>query len=247
VTPPYIANRRIIFDLPRVYPELRKALRAGLAPDSVQVLQTVYPNPLMDQGHRFENGVWRGPEFCTGPNDNRLFSAMHGMFPDAKVDPANRWRLQIDASEGREILDSLLDPLNAAVEDNARQGGRWAVVQLGTAFDDRGWCAGDLTERKDYGFPALGFVDGSSARKQTWIPFNPAQWDAYKPATRLFRTANDVVLTQIGSARPLFAPIPSLANASFFSTSGMFHPTAQAHTIIGMSIAVRMLNVLPAQ
>lgn len=232
ITPAYIAHRRILYDLPQLYPEVQAALRATVAPGLTPVIQSQYPNALEDQGP----APPQGKSFCDGPNDNRLFGAMHGIFPDAKVDPAKRWRLEITAAEGREVNDALFEPLNLAVRSS--QGPGWNVIGYDGAFDRRGWCAGDLKERMEYDLPGLR-ADGS------WVSFNPETWDPYASRTRLFRTANDVVLTQIGSTKPLTKLFSDLGNRSFFATAGMFHPTAQGHTIIGLAAAEELRRQLP--
>lgn len=234
VTPTYLAHRRIVHNLPALYPEVKSALRAGLAPDATPVIHSTYPNPLEDQGDLRTAAPPGVRSFCEGPDDNRLFNAMHGVFPDEKVAPSRRWRLEVTAAEGREVYDGLFTPLNMAVRGNAQPG--WSIVEYGQAFDRRGWCAGTLEERTRYDFPALG-------PDQKWTSFDPAQWDPYAPRLRLFRTANDVVLTQVGSDKKVL--LKSLANRSFYATSGMFHPTAQAHTIMGLKVADHLARQLP--
>ncbi len=238
VTPVYVANRKIIYELPLLYPEVRKAIRTSLAPEGTPVIQSSYPNPLEDQGDPYLPD-YRVRLFCHGADDNRLFGAMHGLFPDQKIDATRRWRLEITEQEGRDVYDALLVPLNAAVKRNHGPG--WKVVEYGDAFTRRGWCAGLDGERMTYGFPGLLRDDTESSGYQ-WVSFDPTQWDPYEPRTRLFRTANDVALTQVGSIEPLFF---SLANKSIFATSGMFHPTAQANTVTGLQVFDAMLRELP--
>lgn len=233
VTPVYVANRKIGYALPALYPEVRRALRTSLAPDLVPIVQSSYPNPLEDQGDP-HNPDYRVRSFCHGADDNRLFGAMHGMFLDEKMDPIRRWRLEITEQEGRDVYDALFLPLNAQVDTN--KGPAWTVLNYGEAFTRRGWCAGLTAERQTYGFP--GWREGEG-----WVSFDPdGDWDPYAPRTRLFRTANDVVLTQVGSATPMLG---SLGSRSFFATSGMFHPTAQANTIMGLFAMDEMLKALP--
>lgn len=227
VTPPWLANRRILYDLPILYPALRQALRAGLAPGQTPIIQSAYPNPLHDQ----DTG------FCDGPNDNQLFSAMHGMLPDDREVPTRRWRFAITADEGLEVQDALWRPLNEAVQRNA-DGQAWRYVDFGTSFDRRGWCAGSWEERREFQFPGWR-ADGNR------VSFDPRQWDPYKPRTRLFRTANDVVLTQVGSSTTFPWPVRNFGNRSFFSTAGMFHPAAEANTIIGLAVSEEILRTLP--
>lgn len=227
VTPPWEANRKINYDLPLLYPALNTALREDLIGAVIPVIQASYPNPLRDQGG----------EFCDGPNDNQLFAAMHGMLPDEGIPPAGRWRFAITAGEGLEVEDALWKPLNDAVYAN-RVYPSWSVVDYGAAFARRGWCAGDLDERNaEYQFPGWR-ADGVR------VSFDPRQWDAYAPRTRLFRTANDVVLTQVGSARPFYWPVGKFGNRSFYATSGMFHPAAEANTIVGIALSNELAMVL---
>jgi hypothetical protein len=232
VTPTYIANRKAIYTLPELYKEVKFALRDSLVPAQIPVIQSPYPNPLWDQGQLIDPSLTRtvkptpgSPSFCDGFDDNRLFSAMHGILPDRKVAPAQRWRIDINAAEGRDVYDGIVNPLNAAVRANADSD--WSVLSFGDKFDRRGWCAGDTRERQTFAFPGL-------AQDGEWTSFDPAQWDAYAPQRRLFRTANDVVLTQIGSDKRVLG---SHANRSFFALSGMFHPTAQGHALMGLIAA----------
>ncbi|WP_146218112.1 MULTISPECIES: hypothetical protein [unclassified Caulobacter] len=234
VTPTYLAHRKIMFDLPRVYPVMRQALAAGLAPDGVPIIQSTYPNPLLGEGD--------GARFCHGFLDNQLFASMNGMFPDQGVRPENRWRIGIDEAEGREVFESLFTPLNQAVAQNASNKG-WRVVRYGEAFSRRGWCAGTEAERATFAFPALSQAVTASGKRQ-WSPFDPQDWNPYAPRTRLFRTSNDVVLTQIGSSEPFVKMVVNLGNRSFFASAGIFHPTAQAHVIIGLNVVREMEQAL---
>src|SRR5512138_819995 len=71
--------------------------------------------------------------------------------------------------------------LHGTMEDAARQHGWTFVDAHRRAFRGRGICTGYTPE------PLT--LDGE------WTPYNPAQWRAYAPRRRWFRTPNDAFMT----------------------------------------------------
>lgn len=267
-TPPYIARRRIAYDLPELYRQTRQNLRAALAPAGTPVIQSPYPDELYSEVPS-PNPFISKQSFCEGPHDNLLFGAVHGIFPDDN-NPANqRWRLDFTRVESVEAQEALLGPLNKQVSlhiqiANRESGGTsdWRMASYGSAFDQHGWCAGNPEEANAFGFPiwqrlepgpapldirsSNGISADNRLSQSTWTSFDPETWDPYAARQRYFRTGNDVVLTQIGSTNGIGLGI---ANSAYYSLAGMFHPTAQGHAVMGTSVSCELevaLN-LPGQ
>lgn len=74
-----------------------------------------------------------------------------------------------------------------------------------------------------------GCTDGITA----FLPFQPTQFEPYRSRTRLFQTLNDVFLT-INQRQPQYLDEgPSgMLDISGRATGGVFHPTAEGHSII---------------
>jgi len=203
------------------------------------VFQTVYPYPLQS-----ETGA-----MCGSPDDydgkevhphSAALTAFAGFWPDRGVSKERRWRFVFEESEGREIDRRMIHPLNAAVRENAAEA-TWTLVDgFEAAFERRGWCAAD----RDTGFQGLALPNWDPETRR-WIPWAPSSWRPYAPRQRLFRTPNDAVLTQQpANARRTFGPASVLfgsamerqQDALLASTAGSFHPTFEAHTLIGWSL-----------
>lgn len=223
VEPTYVSARKVNFLLPTIYNVLDTQLKSGLIDKNTKIIQSQYPNPFMD-----ESGV----NYCNGPEDNKLFHAFNSLYLDEKTKSYKRWRTEITEHEGRDVKENLFDPLNKTILKNTDK--KWNIASYGNVFEKRGWCAGTEKERSEFSFPALDF-------NNQWTPFDPKTWDAYAPRTRLFRTVNDTSLTQIGSNKgfPIIDKIFDQDRA-VFSTFGMFHPTAEAHTIMGIEVQKQM-------
>jgi hypothetical protein len=246
VTPPYQARRAIDHQLSQLLPELDKALRTGLAPPAVPVILNQYPNPLVrfDAGSANVDQV-QSEHVCSGYEDSQLFGALNGVFPDNDISPDRRWRIQVSADQAQDVASGVLAPLDELLRKmRTGEAGAWRVLDLPVAVSHRGWCALGAGESTDqFTFPSL------VANGQNWFPreHEPWKWDPYAPRGRLFRTANDVVLTQIGSDAPV-VPVPilsSFANRSFFALAGMIHPTAEAHFYLGSNAADKLIDELP--
>jgi hypothetical protein len=219
IAPSYISERRVRFTLPIIYDILDKQIKNGLVSKDTQIIQSQYPTSFND-----ENG-----NFCNGPKHNQLFGAFNSLYLDENTKSSKRWRTEITELEGREIKENLFEPLNKTISQNAARG--WGIVGFNDAFDKRGWCAGNNQERAQFNLPALDY-------NNVWTPFAPNEWQAYSPKTRLFRSANDTALTQIGSNKG-FPIIDTIFDhdKSVFATFGMFHPTFEGHLIMGQEIA----------
>lgn len=220
VKPSYLLERQVNFLLPSIYKVLEAQMKMGLAGTDTQIIQSQYPNSFLDE---------TGANFCNGPNDNKLFSAFNSLYLDEKTKSTKRWRTEITQDEGRDIKENLFDPLNKILAKNTAYN--WQIVSFGDKFERHGWCAGNEEEKINFSFPALDY-------NNQWFPFSPKDWDAYAPRTRLFRTMNDAALTQIGSNKgfPIIDKIFD-QDRSVFATFGMFHPTAEAHTIMAIEVA----------
>ncbi len=219
IEPTYIAERKVRFLLPTIYSVLDTQLKAGIFGEHTKVIQTQYPMSFMNE---------TGKNYCDGPNDNKLFAAFNSLYLDEKTKSSKRWRTEITEGEGRDVRENLYDPLNLAIAQNSNKN--WNIIGFGNKFDARGWCAGSKDEKVEFAFPALDY-------NGQWTPFNPKDWQPYAMRTRLFRSANDTALTQIGSNKG-FPVIDTIfdQDRSIFATFGMFHPSAEGHTIMALEV-----------
>jgi hypothetical protein len=85
--------------------------------------------------------------------------------------------------------------------------------------------------------------------QNVWRPFEPGEFHAYRPRSRLFRTPNDVfvLINKNPNNQPDTQPIGPL-DLTDRASSGAMHPTAEAHAIIANSavgIARTKLNAGP--
>jgi hypothetical protein len=137
--------------------------------------------------------------------------------------------------------------LHAVMQDSARQHGWTFVEDHRAVFRGRGICVAATDAAQDLAdemrLPRL--VDGE------WVPYNPAQWQAYAPRKRWFRTPNDAFLTgnfhasesllqkvlkteKLGWVQPLLASV----------YSGAFHPTAQGQAAIADAVVEKARAIL---
>lgn len=237
------AQERIEDALPKNYELLRGRLNQTLP--GIPILQTVYPNPLHD-----EQGVLCGPpadqDSPRQQAHSRALSALGGFWPDANVPVERRWRLVLDQAEADRVADQMIVPLNAAVRKNVADGGaRWRLVDgFEPVFARRGWCATSSAELRD----ALALPNWSNGAWQSW---SPQEWDPYRPRVRLFRTPNDAAMTQqpanprrrLGSAADLFEGSLSRRQESLLAAmAGSFHPTFEAHVVMGWSLGEALIE-----
>ena len=137
--------------------------------------------------------------------------------------------------------------LHAVMGDSARQHG-WTFVDAHlAAFRGRGICArhtdAALSVVEEMRLPRL--IDGA------WQPYNPAEWRAYAPRQRWFRTPNDAfmtgnfhvsqsVLQNVLKSQKLAWVQPLLASVY----SGAFHPTAEGQAAIADAAVARARAIL---
>lgn len=234
---PQQANERIRVALPQNYALLRRRLDETLP--ATPILQTVYPNPLHD-----ETGARCGPaaeqESPRAQAHSRALSALGGFWPDADVPVERRWRLVLDQAEADRVASQMIGPLNAAVRSNVTEGGdRWRLVDdFEPAFARRGWCATSSSDLRDI----LAMPNWTAGAWQTWAP---QDWDPYRPRLRLFRTPNDAAMTQqpanprrrLGLFATLFERrLSRRQEALLAAMAGSFHPTFEAHAIMGWDL-----------
>jgi hypothetical protein len=115
------------------------------------------------------------------------------------------------------------------------------------AFIGRGLCAGFT----DNAFSIADDLRMPRKIEGKWTPYNPAEFRAYAPRQRWFRTPNDAFLTgNFHVAGSLMQKVLKLESFSWFQVvlastySGAFHPTAEGHAAIADSVASEARAVL---
>ena len=151
-------------------------------------------------------------------------------------------------AEGEQAKAQVIDPLNDAIATHIRRGAAdgWVLVDAFVGdFARRGWCASDP---KDVGALALPDWNAASGQWETW---SPRIWDPYRQRARLFRTPNDAALTQqagdprrmLGSFSGLFeGRLSRQQEALLGAMSGSFHPTFEAHVIMGWALSDKLME-----
>jgi hypothetical protein len=141
----------------------------------------------------------------------------------------------------------IADKLQHVMMDNAEKNG-WTFVDSHRAkFIGRGICAGftdnAFSVADDLRLPRK--IDG------VWQPYNPADYRAYVPRQRWFRTPNDAYMTgNFHVAVSLLQKVLKLEAFSWFQVllaatySGAFHPTAEGHAAIADAVADKARLVL---
>ena len=150
---------------------------------------------------------------------------------------------ELKASESSTAAERLHDIMHAT----ARTLGWSFVEEHRRAFQGRGVCAGfhdnALTTADDLRLP----------RKvgDAWHPFNPADWRAYVPRQRWFRTPNDAFMTgNFHVSASLLQKALKMQSLSWFQImlagiySGAFHPTAEGQAAIADALADQARGVL---
>lgn len=122
-------------------------------------------------------------------------------------------------------------------------------------FDGRGYCAtpntgehrkfavGELRESFSVTNPleTLHFPRSAGG----WTPLRVDQWRPYASRKRLLRTPNDTFMTVNNKLPNTREDTPfGLADLPWRATSGAFHPTAEAHSIIAKHVAPELRAVL---
>ncbi len=115
------------------------------------------------------------------------------------------------------------------------------------AFIGRGLCAGFL----DNAFSIADDLRLPRLRDGRWVPYNPADYQAYAPRQRWFRTPNDAFMTgNFHVAGSVLQKALKLESLSWFQVllastySGAFHPTAEGHAAIADAVADTARTVL---
>lgn len=142
----------------------------------------------------------------------------------------------------------LADKLQRVMAKSAKtHAWSFADTHRGT-FVGRGVCAGftdsAFSVADDLRIPRK--VDGN------WAPYNPADFKAYAPRQRWFRTPNDAFMTGNFHTAASVTTRAALALQSLqkfqillaATYSGAFHPTAEGHAAIADSVAARARSVL---
>ncbi len=139
------------------------------------------------------------------------------------------------------------DKLHRLMRESAYTYG-WTFVETHRrAFIDRGICSGIFGDGKNQAeelrLPRK--ADGN------WYPYNPADFKAYVPRKRWFRTPNDAFMTgNFHVAASLMLKVMKLETLQWFQLllastySGAFHPTAEGHAAIADSVAEKARVVL---
>ena len=115
------------------------------------------------------------------------------------------------------------------------------------AFIDRGICSGSSAD-------GASQADELRIPRKTaagWAPYNPADYQAYAPRQRWFRTPNDAFMTgNFHVAASLLTKVLKFESLSWFQLllastySGAFHPTAEGHAAIADAVAEKARLVL---
>ncbi len=141
----------------------------------------------------------------------------------------------------------IADKLHRLMRESAYTYG-WTFVETHRrAFIDRGICSGIFGDGKNLAeelrMPRK--MDGN------WYPYNPADFKAYVPRKRWFRTPNDAFMTgNFHVAASLLQKVMKLETFQWFQLllastySGAFHPTAEGHAAIADSVAEKARVVL---
>ncbi len=238
------AYSRIDRALPANYAKLRQRATELFGP-VVPILQTTYPNPLQS-----ETGDFCGTAVDRAvPADNphsRALAAVGGFWPDRNVREERRWRMVIERAEAIEIQGRMITPLEERLRAHVADGrGQWTLVDdFQPAFQRRGWCATNAADRLETLALPNWQEDGG------WQAWSPQDWDPFRSRTRLFRTPNDAALTQqpadprrlLGSLSGLFDRRLGVRQEALLSAmAGSFHPTFEAHAIIGWSLGEALI------
>ena len=152
----------------------------------------------------------------------------------------------LSASQARESM-AAGERLNAIMEDTSRQNGWTFIASHREKFQGRGICSG-------YTDNAFSMADDLRMPRWTgkkWEPFNPADWQAYVPRQRWFRTPNDAFMTgNFHVSESLLQRMMKLQSLSSFQLllastySGAFHPTAEGQAAIAESVVTEARRIL---
>lgn len=137
--------------------------------------------------------------------------------------------------------------LDAIMEGTSRQNGWTYVSSHRELFRGRGICAGYT----DHAFTIADDLRMPRWTGRKWEPFNPADWQAYAPRQRWFRTPNDAFMTgNFHVSESLIQKVLKLQGFSSFQLllasiySGAFHPTAEGQAAIADAVVVEARRIL---
>lgn len=146
-----------------------------------------------------------------------------------------------------EESQGLGDQLQKVMADSARLHGWTFADAHRRAFIGRGLCAG-FTDN------AFSIADDLRLPRKVgdkWVPYNPADYQAYVPRQRWFRTPNDAFMTaNFHVTGSVLQKALKLETLSWFQVllastySGAFHPTAEGQAAIADSVAAKARSVL---
>ena len=147
------------------------------------------------------------------------------------------------AADGR-IADKLYKVMRRAARKH-----KWSFVEAHRkAFIGRGICAGAMTSSE---FGTANDLRLPRKVNGIWQPYNPADWRAYIPRQRWFRTPNDAFMTDNFHVRAsLMQKALKFKKLSWFQLllastySGAFHPTAEGQAAIADALVVKARKVL---
>ncbi len=137
--------------------------------------------------------------------------------------------------------------LNATMEDMSRQNSWTFVAGHRAKFQGRGICSGYT----DNAFTTADDLRMPRWTGKKWEPYNPADWQAYVPRQRWFRTPNDAFMTgNFHVSASLMQRVMKLQSLSSFQLllasiySGAFHPTAEGQAAIADAVVVEARRIL---
>lgn len=165
-----------------------------------------------------------------------------------------------DGSAGMEIVSDfnlstararegvwMADKLHRKMEASAQTHGWSFAAHHRRQFIGRGICAG-------FSDAAFSIADDLRVPRKIdgrWVPYNPADYRAYVPRQRWFRTPNDAYLTgNFHVSASLLQKVLKLGTFSWFQLllastySGAFHPTAEGHAAMADAVTERARAVL---
>lgn len=230
--------------LPANLPLLDARLRQVAS--GAKIYQSAYPAPLYkDDGGLCGPDDEARPDSANDPALKRL-QAIAGLWPETRLLPDRGWSMSIDRLESGITEAQVINPLNRTLSASAARSGWHFVGDFVGAIRAHGWCAGGAEEDADL----PDWNSGAAA----WEPWRPDVWSAYARRSRYFRTPNDAALTlAVESPRlptwlrwPLSRAFDIHHSALLASLSGTFHPTFQAHTVMGLSLAKALESDLGA-
>lgn len=139
------------------------------------------------------------------------------------------------------------DKLQRVMASSAKAYGWTFADAHRQAFVGRGICAGYT----DNAFSIADDLRLPRFTNGTWVPYNPADYRAYAPRQRWFRTPNDAFMTgNFHVSGSMLQKALKLESLSWFQLllastySGAFHPTAEGHAAIADSVTEKAREVL---